>query len=341
MFGRNFSSFLDAKKEDKNMKVIDIKRLRCSFYENASGEKDFRGPISIAIDLGLRWKDKIDVLRGLTYHSEEQKALKPKYPCWTPAGIFNGSPKDENIIEYTNLVAIDVDGIDNKGVDMDKLKRELFELPYVVFVSKSISAAGVYALVLLEDGHNQESHCRYIERLWRQEYGVDIDKKCYNIGRKRFISYDEDLLMKDDDVDIIPFKLKYITPIQAPNPTPHIDCSRYKHNDDKDGEFEKKVGLLIKYGFDIGPHWGDWMSFGRCFKPFEKGLELFNEISSKMSAYDSKTFMRDWNKVKCDFDKDHALAYLTFLLNKDCPGWKTDYYQKEELNLFSADQPPI
>lgn len=325
------------------MKVIDIKALKCSFYENASGEKDFRGPVSIALDLGLRWKDKIEVLRKLTYHSDEQKALKPKYPCWTPAGIFNGSPKDENIIQYTNLVAIDIDGIDNEGVDMDDLKNKLFDLPYVVFVSKSISAAGVYALVLLEDGKEQESHCRYIERLWRQKFGVEIDTKCYNIGRKRFISYDDDLLIKDDDVDIIPFKLKYVAPIAPTTPQPKVDCSRYKHIDtDLDKEFEKKVDIMIKHHYDVGEHWADWASLGKAFKPFSNGFELFNKLSQTMSAYKPSTIRRDWERFRSDIQtKDHAIAYITKILNEHCPGWKDDYYQKEELTLFSVDQPPI
>lgn len=287
------------------------------------------------------WKDRIIGLRQMEYHSEQQKKAKVSFPCWTPSGVFkNGSVKDNDIIQYSDLVAIDIDGIDNPNTDMDDVKKVLFDLPYVIMVMKSISGKGLFALVLLEDGHHQKEYCQYIERLWKQQYGIEIDRKCYNVGRKRFISWDNQMLMKGDDVDIIPWKLKYIEPVKEVRVQTPLYCPRNTFSEEElDNTFEERVKRMIDCGFDIGPHWSDWMCLGRCFKPFANGFNLFNELSSKMSAYNSKTFLRDWKRIRNDFDKNHAIAYVTWWLNEKCPGWKNKHESVEF--KFTTDQPPV
>ena len=287
------------------------------------------------------WKDRVAAVRRMEYHSDRQKKAKKMFPCWTPAGVFaQGSVKDESIIQHSNLVAIDVDGVDNPGVDMDAVKKTLCELPYVVMVMKGISGMGVFALMLVEDGHYTKEYCQYIERLWKQQYGLSIDTKCYNVGRKRFISWDDDALIKGDDVDITPWRLKYVAPVKPVTPFQQLYCPRHVADDDElDKTFEERVKKMIECGFDIGPHWSDWMRLGRCFKPFPNGLALFNELSSKMSAYNPKTFMKDWNAVRDEFDKNHAIAYVTLLLNERCPGWRLN--RRVGDSLFFTEQSPI
>lgn len=324
------------------MLVNEIKQKQVTALKNGAG---YEGQSILTINqlqqVSEMWKDRVIALRQMEYHSDRQKKAKISFPCWVPAGVFKtGSVKDESILKYSNLVAIDVDGVDNPGVDMDTVKKTLFELPYVVMVMKSISGMGVFALILVEDGHFTKDYCQYIERLWKQQYGLVIDTKCYNIGRKRFISWDDEVLIKGDDEDVTPWRLKYVAPVKPVTAPQQIYCPRHAVSDDElDKIFEERVKKMIECGFDIGPHWADWMRLGRCFKPFSNGLTLFNELSSKMSAYNPKTFMRDWNAVRNEFDKNHAIAYITLLLNEKCPGWKAK--REIEESLFSADQPPI
>lgn len=49
--------------------------------------------------------------------------------------------------------------------------------------------------------------------------------------------------------------------------------------------------------------------------------------------------MRDWNAVRDEFDKNHAIAYVTLLLNERCPGWRLN--RRVEDSLFFTEQLPI
>lgn len=302
-------------------------------YDNKSIYLQSTATVQQIIDLGIKWKGKIDILRAMEYHSKEQFDLKVKYPCWIPQGIFEqGNVKDEGIVEYSNLLAIDIDFIDNPNADtIQKIKQEVFEMKSVIFVMTSITGKGIWALLLVEDGRCTSDYLRYIERLFKSKWNVDIDKKCYNIGRKRFISYDDDILIKADDIDIVPWKLKLLEDKEETKQKSTLFDYKQKYvsNIDEDNEFERKVDLLIELGYDCGPHWSDWVTFGRIFKPFNNGKELFERISQKMSAYNPNKFNKDWDRIDDSYikDKGHANAYITTILNKNYSNWK-DYYYK-------------
>ena len=289
------------------------------------------------LDLGNKWRNKIDVLRQLPYHSPEQLKLKDNYPCWMPTGIFaDGNVKNEGIVVYSNMLAVDIDFIDNPDVNtIINVKNDIFNMKSVIFVMDSISGKGLYALFLVEDGRFTTEYCKYLEVLFKSKYNVIIDDKCYNIGRKRFLSYDDDILIKADDIDIVPWKLKLIEdkPETVKESTLFDYKQKYTSNVDEDNEFERKVDLLIQLGYDTGEHWIDWAAFGRIFKPFNNGKELFERISQKMSGYNAKKFDKDWARIDDSYinTKDHAIAYITTILNKNYSNWK-DYYYKNNNN---------
>lgn len=331
------------------MKVIDIKQVKCTLLGSASGFRDkkyIQKDVFLSEIMGVcvRSKPAVDFVRQYEYHSPSYDAAKAKLPCWIAGGTFPYKKVgDESILTYTNLIVVDIDKKDNPEIDLNELKSRIFELPYVVWVMNSVSGLGFFVVMLVDDGRYTSEYLNYIDKLWKQEYGVEIDRKCFNVGRKRFISYDDNMLIKDDDVDIIPWKLKM--KITAPSqPQTWVDCSRYKHDDaDLDKEFEKKVDIMIKYHYDVGMHWADWASLGKAFKPFSNGFEMFDKLSRTMTAYDPKTIKGDWKRFRGSIqDKSHAIAYITKILNSECPGWKDDYYRTtDELPLFNVDQPPV
>lgn len=291
------------------------------------------GTLKDILELGNKWKEQIDILRALPYHSDKQVELKKQYPCWIPQGIFKqGDVHNTGIDIYSNLLAIDIDKIDNPDADIEKIKKEIFNMPQVVLVMKSISGEGLWVLFLVEDGQFTSDYCRYIEKLFAYKYNAEIDKRCYNIARKRFISYDDDILIKSEDTEIIPWKLKLLEQnVKPKSDTLLFDYKqKYVSNIDEDIDFERKVDLLIELGYDVGPHWKDWATFGRIFKPFNNGKELFERISRNMSAYNSKTFNKDWDRIDSKYimSKSHAVAYITTILNKNYSGWKDKYYKK-------------
>ena len=128
----------------------------------------------IIFDLGKLYNKKIDEFRTLGYHSEEQKLIKPKFPVWFVGGVFPlQQTEDSDIIEYSNILAIDIDKKDNTDKDIEVIRKKLLELPYVFAVFKSISGEGVYALVLLEDGqYTKEYYTKKIHFLFLQNKDI-------------------------------------------------------------------------------------------------------------------------------------------------------------------------
>lgn len=303
------------------MKTIDILNKKCTILSSASGYSYKNGECNYTqvdmtldqiIKLGYKYREPIDKLRSMEYHSNQQREYKLKFPCWFVGGVFSyKKTEDKDIIEYSNLLAIDIDKKDNKDIDIDNIKEKLFKLPYVIMVSKSISGEGIYVLILVEDGKYTKEYYNYISKLWKQTYNLNIDKQCTNIGRKRFISYDDELLLKDDDCDIKEWKLKLKEIIEVKQePKPRIDCSKYKNNNKNDNINElthKAIWYLLNNGYSIDninctEYYGVWYHIGCDFRHFDDGEEMFIKFSNNSSKYNDKTsdIIKKWKNTRIE-----------------------------------------
>lgn len=297
------------------MKVEDILNKQITVLSSVDGYNYHQGVMDYTqtnkslkwiLNLGKIYKDKINILRTMEYHSKEQKDFKLKFPCWFVGGTFPvNKTYDKEIIEYSNLLAIDIDKQDNEKINIDKIKHILFELPYVILASKSISGEGIYILILVEDGQYTKEYYNYISKLWNKTYNINIDEKCKNIGRKRFISYDDELLIKDDNVDIIPWKLKLKEEVVIKENQPIINCSKFtiKNND----LTYKAIWYLLNRGFSIDDfkttnNYSVWYHIGCDFRHFEDGEKMFITFSNNSKLYndDMKDITKKWNQTKIE-----------------------------------------
>jgi len=296
------------------MKTKDILNKKFSILVNASGYTyhqeliDYTQAITdlrSIINLGYKYREPIDTLRAMVYHSKEQKAYKEQFPCWFTGGIFPMlQTEDKDILEYSNILAIDIDKIDNPKLDIYDIKNKIFELPYVFLVSKSISGEGIYALVLLEDGQYTKEYYDYLVRLWKKLFDVNIDSKCTNIGRKRFLSYDNDILIKDPETDIKEWKLKYIPPKIEPKKPSLL----------QQGEQEKQYSLvhkaiwyLLNHGYSIDnintdKAYNVWYHIGCDFRHFDDGENMFITFSNNTSKYKDSInkILSKWKQTKIE-----------------------------------------
>jgi len=297
------------------MKVEDILNKQITVLSSVDGYNYHQGVMDYTqtnkslkwiLNLGKIYKDQINILRTMEYHSKEQKDFKLKFPCWFVGGTFPvNKTYDKEIIEYSNLLAIDIDKQDNEKINIDEIKHILFELPYVVLASKSISGEGIYVLILVEDGQYTKEYYNYISKLWNKTYNINIDEKCKNIGRKRFISYDDELLIKDDNVDIIPWKLKLKEEVVIKENRPIINCSKFtiKNND----LTYKAIWYLLNRGFSIDDfkttnNYSVWYHIGCDFRHFEDGEKMFITFSNNSKLYndDMKDITKKWNQTKIE-----------------------------------------
>ena len=249
----------------------------------------------IVTTLADKWKDKIEYLRSLPYHSDEQHSVKIHYPCWMVSGTFPYQQvHDGDIVTYSNIIALDIDKVDNQDIDIENIKQQIFDLPYVFYVSKSISGEGIYALVLVEDGKKSSEYAEYITALWKQKFNIVVDKQAKGIARKRFISYDENAMIKPDDTDIKPWKLVPLPPLPQPQPQQQVLFEGY------DTEFQvemtcKAIWLMLDNGYTVDDR-GAWYHVGCEFANFKDGKDMFQKLSDNYSKTQNESPDKKWNE---------------------------------------------
>lgn len=307
------------------MKTKDILDKRHTVLNTVDGYHEHQGLFDytqmmltmkeILFELGLMYYDAaIKEYRKLEYHSKEQKEKKNLFPVWFVGGTFPfQKTEDKDILEYSNILAIDIDKKDNCHIDMVEIREKIFELPYVFGVLKSISGEGYYVLILVEDGRYTKEYYHYIQRLWKKKYDINIDTQCTNIGRKRFISYEDNirLWIKDDETDIEPWKLKYVEKPKEEKKENNVYVSKYKTKIDFT---EKAIWRLLDDGYSIDDiktsdstkNYGVWYHIACDFHHFEDGLDMFIKFSQNSSRYndDLKTITRKYNNGRIETDYD-------------------------------------
>lgn len=286
----------------------------------------------ILIQLSDMYKEQIKHLRQIE-DEQKQKQEKTNFPCWFTGGTFPlNKTRDDNIISYSNIIAIDIDYKDNVDIDLDKVKFDIFNLPYVFYVSKSIRGKGIYALIYVEDGKHTIEYYNYIVKLWKQKFNVNIDAMCKNIGRKRFISYDDDYLLKDDDTDIKPWKLFDIVSVtnNTANTPSLFEYRPPTHINDTHKFTHKAIWHMLNNGYSIDnmqakTPYSAWFYVACEFARFDDGFDMFYKFSTNSSKYkDTITDIKkkydsaDVNKVS---DEDVAKKWQGLCKNTYGKDW--------------------
>lgn len=270
------------------MKTKDILMTPVTLLASASGyngkgeyvQRDV--PLGAVLELGRQWKDNIRQLREMD-DLDEQKKCKLKFPCWTAGGTFPQKQLFDNAItSYSNLMVIDIDAHDNPDIDLNEIKQYLFDYEFTVLVSKSIRGNGLYALIAIGDGFFTKEYYQAMVGFLERQYGVRVDSVCGNIARKRFISYDDEILIKGDEVDIVPLQGKFN----------RQEKTAYKPKGGALGYSDEftccAISLLIeKYGYKANTE-PEWFMDGIRLATFgEWGRKLFIELSRRSDKYRS------------------------------------------------------
>ena len=278
------------------MKSKDIKQLTVTVIGANRGYKttedgtfsytQYNTTVIDALYLGKNeYKKQIDYVQSLPYHSVEQIEAKKAMPSIMFGGKWElWHIHDEEIVEKTNLIVIDVDKKDNT-VDLDKLRQKIFDLPYVFAVFKSASGKGLKAIVLVEDGYKCEEYYDYLIDLWKYKFDVVIDRQAKNIGRKCFVFIDDDMLIKDDDIDIKPWKLvKVELPVKE---TKKIDLFNKTDNDYMIERTHNAIVAVINDGY-YADSYGAWYHLACELSNFSDGLDLFKQASHNHPKHNDK-----------------------------------------------------
>jgi len=173
----------------------------CSFYKDS---KDVNGePYSIKLTSILsaikngKFKDRIIQIREEP-DKKTKDLLKRSLPNFSPSGVFSAR-YDNKCTEYSKLMCADIDKISTSK--LKSLKRLLSTNKHVLsfFVSPNFGLKVIIMIDSTIDMHNKDTFYT-IEKMFKDMYNVTIDKKCKNVSRICYISYDPDLYYNPDCV---------------------------------------------------------------------------------------------------------------------------------------------
>lgn len=265
---------------------------------------------TILFDICERWKYKVLDAREAydKYGKEAYTKKKVQFPVWFPHGVTGEDDKDENMVSFSNIIALDID-VDcekniNVGLDMEDLRTKLMQYPSVFAALKSSSGKGIYVLVAVEDYTHTRGYYEWWKGILLDKYNAVLDMSGTNYARKRFISWEEDMekWIKPMDAEIIPWKLylKEVTNMFKPTEVKATTIRRHTQTDlfGEDFQLERTrnaIRALINAGLssDDFNHSGDgayghWWWIGNNIKYFfdnAEGEMLFVKFSQNSSTY--------------------------------------------------------
>lgn len=300
------------------MKVKDILLRKCTLLCSINGidpngnyVQTTQTVYDLIVTIPEMLKEKIMQLRSLGYGSDRYKDRKKLFPNWVVSGTYPIKQiNDNSTVEWSNIIAIDIDKSDNKDNDLNEIRKKIFGLPYVFAVLKSISGEGLYALILVEEGQYTKEYYKYLSRLWNKQYNLNIDTQCNNISRKRFIGYDEEALkwIKSDETEITAWKLKYVEKAPVIKKQEFVYAPKY---DDNTSLVRKAIWKLLNNGYSIENmnvkySYGAWYHIACEFHHFEDGLDMFIRFSQNSNKYKDKIvdITKKYNngKIEAPFD---------------------------------------
>ncbi len=142
------------------------------------------------------YKNKIDTLRMKKAMENLQEAhnMKKNLPAITPHGVFEKRADNKPPVEYSQLLAIDINHISQQNIDPIQFKKQLTNDKYVICAHRTCSGDGLVIFIKHSgdvDQHPEavEQICNYIERIYKVKVDRPVSKR---INSERFFSFDAD-----------------------------------------------------------------------------------------------------------------------------------------------------
>lgn len=313
--------------------MSDIFDSICSVYEDAKdncGRYVDRETGEIITEMSIRefcltdrWKPIVDELRAMVdkYGEKEAKAM-PEYkakkellPGATLSGRFElrevevektnrytgekfmaremVSRRQAHLLQHTGFLCIDIDRQDNQSLqDMKVILRTLRHRPEVALCMKSCSGTGYFVLIQLE---YPQYHKEQFAALLREyaALGITIDRKCSDVTRVRFASYDADPYVN-------PNAFRYtglILETQVLAPKAAVGRTYQESDDDLVQKVERLVRKLEALRIDITYEYDVWYKIGISLANlgYARGLEYFKRVSAISPKYNEYDCQRKYD----------------------------------------------
>jgi hypothetical protein len=227
-----------------------------------------------------RWQDIALEVRNAP--TKEIKDIKKKTaPMVTISGSF-AARKDDSIRKHSNLIAIDIDNLDDAVSTKNKIGAD----PYVLAAFISISGKGL-CLIIKIDGSRHLDAFNSIAAYLYNEYQLIVDQSGKNVSRARFVSYDPALI---HNPNVSTFK-KYLPKKKEYKQQKVVVIKT---------DFDSMIAQMDQKGLNLCEDYTEWIRicYGLVSEFQEQGREYFHTLSSHSSKY---------NSIDCDAQFDACL----------------------------------
>ena len=251
------------------------------------------------------------------------KAMKTlNLPCCTISGVFEGERKASLVTEKNPVICIDIDKIP-AGITIEELKKEVFELPYVFYVSLSARGEGIFALIYYNKDNDFLTTFKALEQDFR-DLDIEIDKACKDICRLRFVSWDAEPLEKEE---VEMYDGEYLEQFADPQ--------FYKETKDNKGSqmciddvfTYKTIKYLINNCGYRADDYQDWLMDGFRLATFgEYGHALFMHLSQHSNNFNERVAERKWEECvrTTQMTRDCLAYYYGEAKRRIGPGWMSE-----------------
>lgn len=143
-------------------------------------------------------------------HPEERAKLKSTLPFILWQGIFNHR-SNRGLVSLSSIVCLDFDHVD---ADLGELKEKLKSVSFILSVFISPSGNGLKVLVWtdLSEPIEYKNCLLQLGRFFKNNFGLDMDMKCTDIGRGCYASYDPCLYV---NWAAQPYHFEYVPSLQT------------------------------------------------------------------------------------------------------------------------------
>lgn len=239
--------------------------------------KDNTGHAGTFADFLRLCRANIDGIKRLreTTNEDERRAIKSTLPAATLSGVFAPTRNKENLQRHSGFLCLDIDHVS----DIPALMGKLSDMANVAYCSRSVSGAGVFAVVPIAYPDKHVQHFEALRRLFA-DMGITLDAQCKDITRLRIVSYDPDARLR---LDAVPFVGLWDEPRQADS---------YEYNDrhyDDDRTLEHVAECcrqIVRRHIDITNSYENWRNAALSLASLgETGRDFFHAVSSQHPKY--------------------------------------------------------
>lgn len=310
------------------MKVKDILNQKVSYFDSSKKSSRPVHTITMINFLGedqIKNRAKVDYVRKLNIKDEDAaKDYKiNNMPCCTISGVFTDHRYAMCCTSKTGVMAIDIDKQDNDGLDVEEAKQKMMQLPYVFLAMKSCRGEGIFCLVY----YNKELEFRYVFNALEEDilnYGYRIDKKCKDICRLRIVSWDDNILIKNEVEEYDKTKTNETIERQEYN------LDEWNMTKDDLMLVVKCIYLLVNNLNYVTDDYEEWLldGFRLATIPNEEvGLRLFLMISTKSKNYKGRSDVEQKFR-ECRRTTKYKTNILGYYINKVKDAYGDEWLKK-------------